>query len=98
MKGIIEFNLPEEQEEFDTAVKAADLKAALWEIAQQVFRPARKHGYSDGRIQELLEKADTLRVPNENGEAGYEPEVGTELVSQLEKLFYSILEEYNIEL
>lgn len=86
MKAILEFNLPEEQSEFDLATKAGNMHAALWDIAQEVFRPARKHGYSDSVIQELVNRSDI------------QDDAGTELVSQLEKLFYEILEKYNIDL
>lgn len=54
---------------------------ALDEVTQQIFRPARKHGYSDRKIQELLEKC---------GDDGYE------LVSKLEELYRDILEENEI--
>lgn len=50
MKAILEFNLPEEKEEFETAVKAAKIKHALYEVSQEIFRPARKHGYADVRM------------------------------------------------
>lgn len=98
MKGTLSFNLPEEREEFETAVNAGKYKYALWEIAQQVFRPARKHGYSEQHIQELLDKADSVTVTAKEGSLQYETGVGTELVSQLEKLFYQILQEEGIEL
>jgi len=97
MKGILEFSLPEEQEEFDSAARAGELRSALWEISQQVFRPARKHGYADSKIQELLDKADTLTLSSVDDDE-QEVFVGTELVSLLEKKFYEILEEYNISL
>lgn len=57
--------------------------AAIWDIAQEVFRPARKHGYPDSATQQELDKA---------GEAG------AELVHLLEKRFYEILEEHRINL
>jgi hypothetical protein len=58
MKAILEFTLPEEREEFETAVKAPALQAALWDVAQEVFRPARKHGYVDSRLQKMMEEKD----------------------------------------
>lgn len=97
-KGIIEFNLPEEGEEFETAVNAGSYKAALWEISQQVFRPARKHGYADARIQALVERLDTVQVSSMDGYTEDMVGGGTELISQLEKLFYQILQEEGIEL
>lgn len=97
MKATLSFNLPEERDEFETAVNAGKYKGALWEISQRVFRPARKHGYGDSGIQMLLDKADVCTVPLKFGEDTYEVGVGTELVSQLEKLFYEILQEVGVE-
>lgn len=98
MKGTISFNLPEEQEEFELAIKAGKYRAALWEIGQQVFRPARKHGYSNVRIQSLLDTMDSVKVPSLDGYTEDEVGGGTELVSELEKLFYQILQEEGVEL
>jgi hypothetical protein len=81
MEATLKFNLPEEQELFDLAIKAGPMQSALWEISQQVFRPARKHGYPDGKINELINKL------------GPDAE---ELIGELEQLFYKILEEQNV--
>jgi hypothetical protein len=75
VKAILEFNLPEDQEEYDKCTKASNMSLALWHTAQDVFRPARKHGYNDVAIQLLLEKL---------GDDGYE------LVSLLEQKFWDI--------
>lgn len=98
MKATLTFNLPEERDEFDTAVNADNYRLALFEISQQVFRPARKHGYSDIRIQTLIDKLDTVKVPAMDGYTEDEVGGGTELISALEKLFYEILQEVGIEL
>lgn len=52
------FQLPDEDAEWKQAAHAQAAYAALWEIAQEVFRPARKHGYMDQRIQAALEAGD----------------------------------------
>lgn len=92
MKATLEFNLPEEQEEFETTVKASDYKLALWDIAQEVFRPARKHGYADVKIQKLIDTIDAcVSTVMENGQ-------GTDLIGLLEEKFYEILRERGIEL
>jgi hypothetical protein len=82
MKAILEFDLsnPEDVDNHKNAIKANDYASAFFEIHNEVFRPARKHGYGDPKIQKLLES-------NPNGE---------ELVYELEKLFFEILEERNI--
>lgn len=96
MKAILEFSLPEDQPNFDLATQAGAMHSALWDIAQQVFRPARKHGYANLDIQKLLDKTDEVKVSVDGSEEIYG--AGTEIVSQLEKMFYEILEEYNISL
>jgi hypothetical protein len=81
---VIKFTLPEEQEEMRLAMTAGEMHSALWDIAQEVFRPARKHGYPQREIQEALDKCN-------EGE-------GEELVHLLERRFYEILEEHGIKL
>lgn len=93
-KGIIEFNLPEEGDEFRMALDASKYQYALMEIGQLVFRPARKHGYSEVNIQSLIEKGDEVKVEIDGHSYG----VATELISQLEKLFYEILEKEGIKI
>lgn len=82
MKAILEFDLPDEKEEFNQAAKAGSLVSALDEIKNSIFRPARKHGYEDPTMRELLAK-----LPNGEGE---------DIIGRLEELFYKILEEHNV--
>ncbi len=94
-KAILEFNLPEEQEEFDTAVNAGKLSGFVFDVEQEVFRPARKHGYSDATIQRLIEGLDTLVEKHAINETAwpkdeYGPLNGTDLVRLLEKLYYDL--------
>ena len=91
MKATLSFTLPEEQEEFKIACDAGKLHGVLWDTGQEVFRPARKHGYSDVKIQNLLNKLDEIKT-----EEGYG--AGTELVNLLEQKFYELLNLRNIEL
>ncbi len=60
MKAILEYNLPEDQEDFTRATKALDMELALWDIANEVFRPARKHGYADQELNALAENNTEL--------------------------------------
>lgn len=76
------FHLPEDRVEFDTAVKSLDLSSALTRIAQEVFRPARKHGYPEEYTNKLLKKA---------GEPGHE------LLEDLERRFWDILREEGVD-
>jgi hypothetical protein len=56
---------------------------ALWEIGQEIFRPARKHGYSDQKLEAAMQ----------NKELEHE-----EIVGMLEEKFYEILSENRISL
>jgi hypothetical protein len=54
MKARLEFDLPEEQEEFDLCHRASDLYSNLWDLAQQI-RTWRKHGHRFKDAEELLD-------------------------------------------
>lgn len=54
-KHIIEFNLPEEREELESAMNGWKAEAKLEDIWNQVWRPRFKHGYNVPRLNELLE-------------------------------------------
>lgn len=85
MKATLEFDLSEEKESFDLAVKASNMHSALWEIRQRVFRPARKHGYDDERMQKIL------------SDMTYEQALKAhELIAVLEEIFNEILEEQDL--
>lgn len=55
MKAILEFNLPEENYEFQTASKAMSYRIAFDEVWEQLFRPRHKHGYRDEELNKLIE-------------------------------------------
>lgn len=85
MKAKLEFNLDETHDiyAFKRASSATDAYLALSAIANEIFRPARKHGYPDVELTALLENA-----------GGY----GEEIVSRLEDKFYEILRQYKVDL
>lgn len=83
MKAFLVFDLPDEQVEFDLASKAYEMHNALWETRQQVFRPARKYGYDDPAIDDLLRKLG---------------KDGEELVYLLEQRFSDIVASLNMEI
>jgi hypothetical protein len=62
MKATLTFTLPEESEEFEIAVSAGRAYSALHSIANQVFRPARKHGYSEEELDKLNDNDDVNRA------------------------------------
>lgn len=82
-KGILEFDLSEpfEREAHMRAVKADSAYRCLWDIENEIFRPASKHGYKDEEIQSLLEKTGV------DGEF---------LISLLKQKFLQILEENGV--
>jgi hypothetical protein len=53
MKAIMEFTLPEEQEEYELMNKAMEMSFLMHDIEQDIFRPHRKHGYAHSRLAEL---------------------------------------------
>ena len=53
-RGILEFDLPEEEEQFKTACIAMDYYCAVWDI-RQAIRAHKKYGVS---LQETLEKIE----------------------------------------
>ena len=73
---------PEGKESAERALQADTLYAALGDIANEVFRPARKHGYSEADLQKLLD----------------ENEVVSTVIGRLEEKFFEILREYNVTL
>jgi hypothetical protein len=60
MKAILEFNLPEDQTEFNIASNATAYQAALHEIMEKIFRRARKYGQLDGMTLNV-EELDTIK-------------------------------------
>lgn len=86
----ITFDDPTELRQY---LQSNEVRAALWDIAQEVFRPARKHGYNDGHLNQLIEESGEFNHPK----YGYLTR-GTEIVSLLEKKFYEILEQHGVSL
>ena len=105
-KVTLEFNLPEEQEELAITQNASRMHAAFWDIGNDLFRPARKHGYPDARIQSLIEKLDItierLKAHDELSEDWPKDEYGpmnaTDLIRLLEQKYHDILQENKVEL
>lgn len=80
LPALIELDTDERQSVM-RMLKSHDAFMAIDDIGNDLFRPARKHGYPDRKIQGCLEAC---------GENGFE------LVSLLEDKFYEILEEREI--
>ena len=98
-KATISFSLPEEMEEFKDAVHVQDYKNVLYYLEQDVFRPARKHGYTDQKIETLINAINDLIAQQKEelmGEFsnfpknGNEPLNATDLIDLLEQKYYII--------
>lgn len=94
MKGILEYDLNDFDEKLahKRACNADSAYIALHEIANLIFRPNRKHGYSK-EIEELFEKCEEIKTDD-----GYDTNAGTEIIDKLESMFYSILQDNGIDL
>lgn len=82
MKTYLSFNMnsEEDREKLKTMMQAEAMRAALWEISQEVFRPARKHGYADNpELNNLCEQDGVI-----------------EAIGLLEERFYEILREREV--
>jgi hypothetical protein len=80
-KVTLTFRLPEEREEFQSALHGPEAFCALQEVREKIFRPFRKHGFSDPKIMDLI---------NQN------PEYAAELAEKLEDIFVEILRDYEL--
>jgi hypothetical protein len=93
-KATLTFSIPEETEEFKDAVHVQDYKNVISAVEENIFRPARKHGYSDKNIQELINAIDDLIKNTQFGEFSkhpkdsYGPLNATDLIAMLEQKYY----------
>jgi len=79
---MVTYTLPEEDAEMKLALKASEYQQVLYKISQEIFRPARKHGYDNAKLQALM---------NDNP-------ASCEIVGMLEDMFYEIVKEEGVEL
>lgn len=68
MKAILEFNLPEDQPEFNTALQGSDWKHVCWQMDQYLRKEIKYNDdNSDYKINALQKVRDELyRFMNEN--------------------------------
>lgn len=62
MKAILEFNLPEDREEFEAAVKGLDNKTKIDTLYDEVFRPHLKYGKGLSGEELTEDEEKTLRA------------------------------------
>lgn len=62
MKHILVFNTDDEfqREELAQAMASRDMAITLFDIRQELFRPARKHGFNDAYLNEINKKHPEL--------------------------------------
>jgi len=67
-KATLTFNLPEEQEEHQMALKGAEWQNTVWEM-DQWFRNKLKHGHGFKSAEEALEegRVELRRLVDDNG-------------------------------
>ena len=58
MKAILEFTLPEDQPEFNTAIKGSDWKHVCWQMDQYLRQRVK---YDEGLTEEQLEAYEDMR-------------------------------------
>jgi len=100
-KAKIEFDLEniEDRALHKKMISVEDVYIALNDIANEIFRPARKHGYKDSHVNECIKLATDAKCEIKDFDIdGYEDNVVTSAISKLEKDFYEILEQYNIDM
>ena len=56
MKSILEFNLPEDENQFKLAIRGADYFSALWDIKNQI----RNHNKYDVPAKEILDRIEEI--------------------------------------
>lgn len=78
MKAILEFDLNEPDDRMDhkLAVDSRDMLIFIWDVEQRVFRPYRKHGYGNLRLDQLVANHPEVR----------------EAISLLEEMYYELKE------
>jgi len=60
---MIKYALPEEDAEMKLALKASSYQQVLYRMSQEIFRPARKHGYDNAKLQALMNDNPRLNPP-----------------------------------
>lgn len=60
-KVTLEFNLPEDREEYEDTINGVKYKMALDAVWERIFRPRHKHGYANSAIEFSLE-SETAQV------------------------------------
>lgn len=82
-KLIFDLTTFEGRDQMQKCLNVDSYHSVLFDISQEIFRPARKHGYSRHAIRELYEQ---------------NPEFAAVLIGELESLFNELLSDSNIDI
>lgn len=85
MKHIIEFNLPEEQEELQTYMNAPKLSSAMFDFENDVLRKNIKYGLTEDAIRQL-----DVCTPEEQEEA-------IRVFEYIRTKYFELLREHGVE-
>lgn len=84
MKITIEYD---SEEDALLALSGWKKQAAIEEVGNEVFRPARKHGYADDDINKILAHLDSLCEESKTGEGLW----ASDLIYALELKYWGII-------
>lgn len=94
--AILVYDLESHRDEFEMAQNASNMAAALFDIQQEVWRPAYKHGYSDKNISDLVEKINSVLEKSDLVDAAGDKIDAESLISALSTKYHDILEEHGV--
>jgi hypothetical protein len=102
-KGFLKFDLSDEWEGLAhrRAINADRVYESINDVGNEIFRPARKHGYGGSELMNLVNKC--IEKAKEQGcniedEDGYESDVVSVAIAALEQEFYKILEKNGVDM
>ena len=82
----IDGNDYEQMKKFQLMMNATKMANFISEVRNVIFRPARKHGYSDKVLQDAIEVADSDSTSN-----------GEFIISKLEDMWTELVEKHGID-
>lgn len=65
MKVYLQFDIPEENDEYQDAMEGSNHRIKFEQIWDKLFRPRHKHGYSNEKIQKLLANKQCQKLMDE---------------------------------
>ena len=94
--AILTFDMDEQKEEFEQAVNAGNMANAIWDIQNDLWRPAFKHGYPDGEIADIIKQINSVLATTELKDQDGDPLTAESLISVLSGKFNEILDEHGV--